>query len=310
MKQESKYYLSAIICTYNRAIFLPQVLESLKNQNYNKEKFEIIVVNNNSTDNTEEICLNFKEKNKELNFNYFVETNQGLSYARNRAIKESNGEILIFIDDDAIASEKYLEEIFNFFNKYNEISAGGGKILPKFETKKPKWMSYFMEPLMSVINLGDKIKEFPKNKYPIGANMFFKREVFTQAGDFNTNLGRVGKNLIGGEEKDIFNRLKAQNKTIYYLPDAWVYHWIPQSRLNSDFIKKQALGIGISEKIRAQNINNYELFKSFIKESLKWAASIFLFLYYFITLRISKGVMIIRFRTWVTKGLFSKQKTE
>jgi glycosyltransferase involved in cell wall biosynthesis len=129
---------------------------SLGEQSAEKHEYEIILINNNSTDNTERICLDFKAKNTSIDFNYFVEYNQGLSFARNRGIKESKYPILAFIDDDAIASYNYVKEIINFFEHYKDIDVLGGKISPIYETEKPKWMSTFLESLTSVIDLGEK----------------------------------------------------------------------------------------------------------------------------------------------------------
>lgn len=295
--------LSVIICTYNRAKYIYDLLQSLVNQTFNKSDYEIVFVNNNSNDNTDEICKNFQTENKGLNFYYFNETKQGLSHARNRGITEAKGEILIFIDDDALACKKYLEEISAFFKQNVSASAGGGKILPKYENKRPVWMSKFLEPVMSVINLGNNIKQFPPGKFPIGANMYFRKKVFEETGLFNTELGRTGKNLLGGEEKDIFNKLRKKKGLIYYLPKPWIYHIIPESRLTAAFIKKQASGIGQSEKIRALDIKKTEIYKSYLKEVFKWGASLFLFLFYVINFSPAKAKMIIMFRYWVTNGM-------
>lgn len=299
--------LSVIICTYNRANYIPGLFKSLVTQTCDKLNYEIVFVNNNSKDNTEEICKQFQIENKGITFKYFNETKQGLSFARNRGIKESTGEILVFIDDDAIASENYLIEILTFFEQNQHITAGGGRIFPKYETKRPNWMSVFLEPIISVINIGNKNKKFPAGKFPVGANMFFRKIVFDEIGLFNTMLGRTGRNMLGGEEKDIFNRLKNRGALIFYLADAWIYHIIPENRLTQDFIKKQATGIGISEKIRARNINSKELFKSYFKELFKWAASLILFLFYLISFQALKAMMIVKFRYWVSSGLYNKE---
>lgn len=295
--------LSVIICTYNRGKYLNELFESLVNQDIVKNKFEIIIINNNSSDNTEDVCSAFLKSNKDFNVSYYSETHQGLSHARNRGINESTGNILIFIDDDAVAFPDYLSEIFKFFENQPEIYAGGGKILPKYENKRPRWMSSFLEPVVSVLDMGTQIKEFKNNKYPIGANMFMRKEVFENAGNFNTKLGRTGTKLIGGEEKDLFLRLKQKKYKIYYAPNCIVYHVIPDSRLRISFIRKLALGIGMSEKFRAKNISTFELIKSFLKELFKWGASIILFLFYVISFQMQKGVMILKFRSWVSKGL-------
>ena len=100
--------ISIIICTYNRELYLPKCLEHLKNQTEAPSNFEIILVNNNSTDQTENICENFIAQNPQLITKYVKEMNPGLSFARNRGIKESKGDVLVFIDDDAMAEAVHL----------------------------------------------------------------------------------------------------------------------------------------------------------------------------------------------------------
>lgn len=299
-------YLSVIICTYNREIYILPLLESLAVQEIDKSEFEIVFVNNNSTDNTEVVCNIFKSKYPQINFKYFVEKKQGLSHARNRGIIESKGEITIFIDDDALACNNYLKGISEFFRAKPDVVAAGGKILPKYESQRPKWMTIFLEPVMSLINLGNKIKSFPKNKFPIGANMYFRKLIFNEVGFFNTNLGRTGKKMLGGEEKDIFNKIRSKGYDIFYIPYSYIYHIIPDSRLTEGFIKKQAYGIGFSERIRCKSGGKGNYFKSMLIELIKWNISLILFIFYFLILKLPKALMLIKFRLWVSAGLLAK----
>jgi glycosyltransferase involved in cell wall biosynthesis len=298
--------ISVIISTYNRERYILKCLDALKEQTLNNSYYEIIIVNNNSTDNTHLFCSNFIKENENINLTYVIEDNPGLSWARNRGIKEAKGNVLVFLDDDAFAPDHYLKEIFNYFNNIEKTaSAFGGKILPKYESSKPKWMSSFLMPLMSIIDLGNSIKEFPSNKYPIGANMGFKAKLFKKYGGFNTSLGRKAGSMMGGEEKDLFNRLRDGNEKIVYLPNAWVYHLVPDSRLKKSFIKKQALGIVNSEKTRTQLINMMTYYRRIMLEIMKWFATVMLAFYFIFRFQLSKAVMLVKFRFWVSKGLLS-----
>ena len=93
-------FLSVVICTYNRGKYLPMVLDSLKIQQYPTDSFEIVLINNNSTDNTESITKTYQQENPQIPLHYIVEYNQGISHARNRGVTSSKGEIIVFIDDD------------------------------------------------------------------------------------------------------------------------------------------------------------------------------------------------------------------
>src|SRR5690606_5027026 len=106
--------------------------------------FEIIIVNNNSTDNTESVCKSFMTNQSGLDVKYVVETNRGLSFARNRGIAESKYDIITYIDDDAYAKPDFLELIFEHFKTYPDTAGLGGKVIPRYEIEEPKWMNKYL----------------------------------------------------------------------------------------------------------------------------------------------------------------------
>ena len=295
--------LSVVVCTYNRADCILDALNSLVHQTLSMQLFEVLLVNNNSTDNTAELCENFASDKPEFNYRYIVEHNQGLSYARNRGIVEACGEIIVFMDDDAVAEPDYLEKMLAFFSDLPNAAACGGRIYPRFESRRPRWMSSFLLALTSSIDLGNKVKIFSHRQFPVGANMAVRKTMFERYGVFNTDLGRRGNSLDGAEEKDLFYRLTANGEKIYYLPDTIVYHYVPDRRLTFDFFKRQAIGIGKSERIRAKTISNGEYRKSLVREVIKWGASFILSVFYLLTLRPAKAWRLLIFRWYVSKGL-------
>jgi glycosyltransferase involved in cell wall biosynthesis len=300
--------LSCIICSYNREKYIGDALVSLASQeNFDYNKAEFVLVNNNSSDNTGQICEKFRDDHPELNIRYFLETQQGLSHARNRGITESQGDVCIFLDDDAVAGPGYLNAVYNFFESTPDAAAMGGKIIPKYEGKKPAWASEFLIPVFSVIDRGPGTSLFSDRHYPVGANMSIRRELFSKHGLFNPELGRRGGNMEGGEEKDIFLRFRATGAKIYYHGEAWVWHLVPVSRTSVQFLKKQALGIGFSERRRTESKGGGATWSRFFEELFKWGASFWLCLFYLITLRPAAGFMLLRFRWWVTTGFVWKK---
>jgi glycosyltransferase involved in cell wall biosynthesis len=297
--------VSIIICTYNRDAYIKESITKVLEQDLDKTHFELIVINNNSTDRTDEICQLLLKQFKNTAFHYFIEKNQGLSFARNRGIKEAKGEILVFIDDDAMVEKDFIGNLLTFYRLHPEVSATGGRIHPLYEAQKPNWLSSFLMPLISVIDLGNRAKPFRFKRYPIGANMAFRKIVIENVGNFNILLGRSGDNLQGGEEKDLFLRIRANGKSIWYVPDAIVHHVIPASRLRKEFIKKLGIGIGKSEFIRSSKISNLQYLISWVKEILKWILTVFISLVYLIVFQTSKALMLIKFRFWVSKGLMN-----
>ena len=295
--------LSVVICTYNRADCILDALHSLVQQTLPRNLFEVLLINNNSTDAMETLCENFGQQSPAFNYRYIVEAQQGLSHARNRGIAEAVGDIIVFMDDDATAEPGYLEKMLAFFAQTPGAAACGGRIYPRFESRRPHWMSHFLLSLTSSIDLGNKVKVFTRRQFPVGANMAVRKEMFAKYGLFNPGLGRKGNSMDGAEEKDFFYRLIYAKEKIYYLPDAIVHHYVPDRRLTFDFFRRQAIGIGKSERIRSKNISKAEYIKSLIREGLKWGVSVVLFFFYFLTLRPAKAVRLLVFRWHVSRGL-------
>lgn len=296
--------VSVIVCTYNRDKYLGKTLDHLKNQSLNKDQYEIVVVNNNSSDDTENICKKFLSDSPELNIKYLIETSQGLSYSRNRGIREASGFLTAFIDDDAFVDQDFIKNILRFFEKHEDAVAIGGKIIPVYEGEEPVWMSTYLLPLVTALDMGDKVIKFEGRKFPIGANMSFRSFIFERYGYFDVNLGRKGAGLEGGEEKDVFLRLKKENEPIYYVPQVLVHHIIPDKRVTNEYIKGLAVGVGSSEKTRLKSLGLATRAHKILDEIFKLAASLILALKYLILLHPAKAWMLIRFRFWVWKGLF------
>lgn len=297
--------ITATLSTYNREKYLPQVLDSLKKQTLSPELFEIVLVDNNSPGNTKEIFEQFANDNPHIAAAYYLETNQGLSYGRNRGITEAKGKYITFIDDDAFLDPDYLAKIYHYFEANSDVAAIGSKILLHYEDLIPKWENKYLNSLLGYFNLGDQQIDFPKKNYPRGSNMSFRMSVFDKVGLFNVDLGRKGGNLAGSEEKDIFMRLyKYPELRVIYVPDALVYHCVPLERTTTEFIKRQALGTGKSEQMRIKSIGFLETWKRYMAELVKWSGSFVLYFIYLLKGQPAKGKMILRFRYWVSKGLF------
>lgn len=295
--------ISVIICTYNRAKYIIKALDCLFDTTY--KQYEVLVVDNNSTDNTSELLKAYIADNSSLPIKYYLETKQGLSNARNRGIAEAKGDILIFLDDDALVCPNYLNIVDEYLQKYPNIDAFGGKIIPIFdECDAPKWLCKWSESWVSGLNLGAKVCSFPTKIFPIGANMGFRKSVFDICGLFDPNLGRSAGNLIGGEEKDLFNRMYSHGMTILYLPNAVAEHVIPPKRTTIEYVCNFGLGVGISERIRTKA--NKTFGKRLFLELVKWGGTLVLALLNVLKLRFVCGTTLVRFRYNVTKGLLRR----
>lgn len=298
---------SIVICTYNRDKYLGNSIRSACDQDFPEDEFEVLVVDNNSTDKTANVCKDFSLEYSYTNFRYFLETNQGISYGRNRGIGEAYGEYIVFLDDDETIDSFYLKKLNDYLHSYPQAQLCATAVEPVYETEKPKWLSHFtMRLITGYYNKGNEVKTLGAKDYPGTGHAVIKRELFERYGNFNTDLGRKGTSLLGAEDKDMFLRLIENKVACYYFPGIPIYHHIPQSKLTDDFFKRLTYSIGKSERIRTKAISKTAFRKRLFDECIKWAASWILLFYYIITLHPSKGWKLIQFRWNVSKGLLGK----
>ena len=298
---------SFVTCTYNRDKYLGQTLESLCQQVYPKDSFELIIVDNNSTDETALVCKNVMGKYPDVNTYYVKEINQGLSFALNRGIKKAKGEFILFVDDDETINPNHLEKLDCYLMEYPQIRLCGTQVVPIYETEKPKWLSHFtMRLITGHYDQGDKVKKLEAKNYPGTGHTIIKKELYDIVGYYNTDLGRKGKGLMGAEDKDMFLRLIENNIECYYLPGIPIYHHIPANKLTDEFFNKLTYSIGKSERIRTKSVSNKMYRRRLFSEAVKWTASIVLFCGYTLALTPAKGIRLLKFRWNVSKGLLGK----
>lgn len=299
--------ISVIICTYNRDKYIYNVLHSVAENQYPHDQYEIVLVNNNSTDHTEYECRRFEADHPQVQFRYYVEPHQGLSHARNRGISESRGDLLAYVDDDATVNPDYLRTYADFFAATPDAVAAGGPILPVYETEEPSWMSHYTRQLVTGrLYLGDKPRPFAHGAYPGGGNSCYQRSVFDTVGLFNVELGRKGSSLIGAEEKDLYDKMTTCGMKFYYLPTAILYHIIPTSKLTQDYFDRLTHGIGVSERYRTQQISKAKYRHRLLQELVKWVGTIALWCGFALRGQCSKGNKLVAFRRNVTRGLLGR----
>ena len=296
--------LSIIICTYNREKYIRPLLESIAKNDYPTADYEIVLVDNNCTDNTRGVCEMFATVHPEVNLHYVVETEQGLSAARNKGIKEAKGDIIIYVDDDALVDSDYIRIYAEHFATHPDTMAAGGPIEPLYETEEPLWMSPYTKALLTAwMNYGDQIREYPNGRYPGGGNAAYRKEVFDRVGLFNTELGRKGNLLLASEEKDIFDKMKALEMKVLYLPTPVLHHCIPQAKLEEDYFNRLTLQIGRSERMRTRAISKSKYLSRLAAEVVKWGGTLALLCIYTLQGHPMKGWKLVLFRKNVTKGL-------
>ena len=296
--------LSLLIATYNRADRLIETLESVVAQDAPAELWECVVVNNNSTDCTAERFAAFAAAHPQYNLRMVEEHNQGLSYARNRGIRESTGEYMAIIDDDERIVPEFISAYISLFDTVPEAVAGGGPIVPVYPAGRPAWMSCFTErPIANTMYLGDRVREFPEGHIPGGGNMAIRRSAVKRYGVFDISLGRVGTSLTGGEESDLFERLRLAEEKYYYTPKAVMYQIIPAEKLSRGYFSRLSYNIGVSQLRRAMFYRRVGRVR--VAECGKWVVTAAIAAWFFVTLRWSRADYLILMRCRITRGLWS-----
>ncbi|GAB2191902.1 glycosyltransferase family 2 protein [Sessilibacter sp. MAH1] len=233
--------VSAIICTYNRYDLLAKSIESLVSQSIPSSEYEIIVVDNTPNARLEEGKSYFERYSKVPNLTYLFENTPGLSNARNVGIKESSSEIIAFLDDDAIASERWLEEIIHSFASFEKVGVVGGKISPIWELERPAWLDDTLKGYVSVVDWGGRLRIASEDEWFAGANIAFKKSLLQECGGFSTSLGRVGSGnvLLSNEEIQVLNYIKNSGYHSVYSPDACVKHLVEKARISRDWFRRR-----------------------------------------------------------------------
>lgn len=297
--------LSVVISTYNRSAMLLQTLQSLVEQNVSRYDWECVVVNNNSTDDTVERFEEFVTAHAGFNLRMVNEPSQGLSYARNRGIRETEGEYIVILDDDERISPDFIEAYIELFDTTPDAVAAGGPIVAEYASQKPAWMSPYTErPIANTMYFGDEVKLFPKGRIPGGGNMAIRRSAIRRYGVFDTSLGYVGESLVGGEESDLFERLEIAGAKYYYVPKAVMYHIIPEQKLTKEYFERLCFNIGVSQRRRARYFRRER--KVLFMEKVKWVATLAIALFYTLTFRIAKAKYLILMRQCISRGLKHK----
>jgi glycosyltransferase involved in cell wall biosynthesis len=257
--------VSVVVCTYNRAPYIGKTLNSLLNQSLSRDLYEIIVVDNASKDNTSTVVKTFHD-NK---VRYIYEARQGLSYSRNTGFEQARGDIIAYIDDDALACREWLERILKAFSLDEKIVAVGGKVSPLWEIEKPSWITPNLYTYFSCIDWSKKPYYLKKGAYLFGCNMSFKKNILVDCGGFTTSLGRIGNNLLSNDEWELFKCIDKKELKKYYDPEISVQHTVLPSRISRKWLKSRLYWQGVSNLYYDYIIEKYskpQLLKKYLKE--------------------------------------------
>jgi glycosyltransferase involved in cell wall biosynthesis len=221
--------ISVVISTYNRCALLPAAIESVLRQNTPDLNYELIIVDNNSTDETKQLVESFIARGHR-NVRYVFEPKQGPSHGRNAGIVNAKGDIVAFTDDDVCVEKDWLLKIKRTFDSYTNVDCVGGKILPRWTCEIPVWLTTDHWAPLAVADYGDRII-LPPAKTPVcwsTSNISFRARVFDRIGGFSPDFMR-------SQDRELMWRFLRDGGQLIYVPDVVVSTNVPAKRLTKAY---------------------------------------------------------------------------
>lgn len=229
--------ISVVVCTHNRAELLAGALSALQAQELDVSAYEVLVIDNNSTDSTREVATGFPS------VRYVFEPRVGLSHARNRGFAEARGEYVAYTDDDCEPPPRWLRLAMDVIARHAP-AVFGGPYRAFYKSPKPSW---FKDEYWSRDH-GDVPRALEAGETLPGNNMFFRRSILEQSGGFDPRLGMAGNRSAYAEETALQNRLRSlrPETTIYYDPRLWVHHLVRPEQMTLRWYLTACFGKGRS----------------------------------------------------------------
>jgi glycosyltransferase involved in cell wall biosynthesis len=292
--------VSVVLCTYNRCGDLRLALTSLASSRVPASvEWEVLVVDNNSTDETSSVVQEFISRHP-ARFRYVFEPMPGRSYALNRGIRESQADILAFTDDDVIVEPCWLHELTQSISP-STYAGASGRTLPACDFTPPPWLPMNEHFALAPLALFDRgLEPIDLTEAPFGNNMAFRRQAFEQYGTFRVDIGRRPGSILGSEDSEFGERLLAAGEKLRYEPTAVLYHAVPAKRVTKDYFLAwwhdktrsdvRAFGLPCSLRWKIAGIP-LPLFRRLLRWSLQWI----------VTPSVSKR-FLCKVRVWSVRG--------
>ena len=236
--------LTIIICTYNRAALLGKCLESLRAQTADTLRYEVLVVDNHSTDDTPSVVQAYEQEIPGLR--HVMEAKIGLSHARNRGFAEAHGEYLIYLDDDVVLPPDYLLNVSKVITEH-QPDIMGGPVYPYYLSKKPWWFRDEFE-----TKKYEEVSGFSTTCLITGCNYVIRRTTLERLGLFDARFGMRGDSLGMLEERKILEQYRAATppggQRVYYAVECYVRHYVPERKMRLTYIASRSYVAGYAAR--------------------------------------------------------------
>jgi glycosyltransferase involved in cell wall biosynthesis len=256
MPAASPLSASILICTYNRAALLRKTLSSLRDIRSHRT-WDIVVVDNNSSDDTRQVVESFA-RTSAVPVAYLFEPKQGKSNALNTGIRRSTGDIIAFTDDDVEVASSWLEEACAPLDRDESLDYTGGPVRPLWEATPPEWLDQTRGDLwgtLAIVDYGSEPFVFEeRQRVPLGVNMAVRRSLIARIGGFHPELGRRGRSLLGQEQAEFLARARSLDVRGMYVPPMEVAHHVSATRLTKRYFRRWWFWKGVS-RARVESVH-------------------------------------------------------
>ncbi|MEB3831301.1 hormogonium polysaccharide biosynthesis glycosyltransferase HpsE [Phormidium sp. CCY1219] len=245
--------LTVAICTYNGEKRVPEVLEALESQvNAAHFSWEILVVDNNSSDRTAQVVRSLQEKWPNAPaLKYCFEEQQGAGFARKRAVQEAQSPLIGFLDDDNIPAPDWVAAAYNFGMAHPQVGAYGSQIQGEFEAPLPPNFERIL-PYLAITQRGDAPLPYePRHRVlPPSAGLVVRSRAWRESVPRRCILnGRVPGSMVTGEDLEVLAYIQQAGWEIWYNPRMQIKHKIPRQRLQREYLIPFFRGIGWSRHV-------------------------------------------------------------
>ena len=248
--------ITAVICTRDRAHFLEKCILSFLDQTASPEFYEILVVDNGSSDNTSEIIEKFRT---EANFRSVFEPVAGLSRARNTGWRNARGGTVGYIDDDAIVDRLWVESVIEVLEQViPQPDWIGGPIHLDWQVAGPDWINKELNVPLGFVDWGDVPRRLNRSERLGGGNSLYRKEILQELGGFDERLGRDANSLLSGEETQLQKRIEAAGGYLYYHPGIMIYHFVGKERIKPQWFYRRYYWGGVSDYYMSKTLGVIE----------------------------------------------------
>jgi glycosyltransferase involved in cell wall biosynthesis len=241
---------TVLICTYNRAALLGHTLDSLARSRVSRVRWDVVVVDNNSSDETRDVVLS-RVASYPVPLQYLFEGRQGKSHALNTGLAATTAAFVLFTDDDVIVDQRWIDASCDAMLDDPAVDYTGGPVYPIWEQPCPGWLDQTRSDLwgaLAILDYGPERFVFEeRQRVPLGANMAVRRALIDRIGGFDPKLGRTGKSLLGQEQAEFFCRSRAAGAHGVYEPVMSLRHHVPAKRLTKDYFRRWWYWKGVSK---------------------------------------------------------------